>query len=200
MLILGLDQSVRRSGWALYESPGDERKIRTGSFGAPATMHDSEELCDFFGLALWRLVGRVRPGFICWERASRRITNYAKKSASSLYHEHENPHGGWTVNADQLLLPEIQGQIRQIAIDYGIPYESVPTGTWRADLFGTGGGSLSRKEAKAKAKQYCRWLGIPFDGEDEAEAACIARWAATCSQKLKFKRWVKDVEQEAVRA
>lgn len=92
----------------------------------------------------------------------------------------------WTGNANQLLLPEIQGIIRGEAITYRIPDESVPPGTWRAAIYGKGGGKLSRTDAKAQAKQYCKAIRIAAGNEDEAEAACIARWAATCSQKVRL--------------
>lgn len=32
MLILGLDQSITRTGFAFYEYPGEERHMRCGSF------------------------------------------------------------------------------------------------------------------------------------------------------------------------
>jgi hypothetical protein len=186
MLILGLDQSITQTGWALYCYPGDERHMKCGSFSC-ADGDGAEAKCDLFGYHLKRVIGPKdsRPDFICWEKAKRQISAYPKKPNADLLGL-----GGdaiMTVNADQLLLPEIQGMIRASAILYRIPFESVSPATWRAALYGRGGGKLARLDAKARAKEYCHTLGIRFDNENEAEAACIARWAATCSQQFRLR-------------
>lgn len=200
MLVLGLDQSIRACGWCLYETPGDERKMVCGTFHS-WDRPTADEQCDLFATNLRLLIGRQqkkRPiDFIVWEQASRRISAYAKKQSDHLFDEHEQPNGAWTVNADQLLLPEIQGIIRAAALFCRIPYESVPVSTWRAAIYGGGQGNLAKAAAKAKAKEYCRRLGIHANNEHEAEAACIARWAATCSQRFKMLRWRREVEAAA---
>jgi hypothetical protein len=180
MIILGLDQSITRTGWALYRFPGDERHMRCGSFSC-SDEADADAKCERFAREIKRLVGpqETRPDFICWEKAKRQISAYPKKPNADLLGL-----GGqdvWTVNADQLLLPEIQGIIRAATVFYRVPHESVSPATWRAAIYGKGGGKLSRVDAKARAKEYCQALGIKFSGDDQAEAACIARWAATCS-------------------
>lgn len=185
MRILGFDQSVTQTGWCLYEAPGDERRMLCGSFSCKDEA-DAEAQCDLFGHNLKRLIGRYRPEFIAWERASRRISSYVKKGGPDFFAASAAPR--MTVNADQLLLPEIQGMIRAAAILYRLPFESVPVSTWRADIFGVGGGSMTKKVAKARAKEYCRQLGIEAGNENEAEAACVARWAATCSQRFRLLR------------
>ncbi|MDX0569806.1 hypothetical protein GHK50_19185 [Sinorhizobium medicae] len=187
MLILGLDQSITRTGFALYEYPGNERDMRCGSFSCKDGA-DPEEKCELFARQFKRLVGpkERRPDFIVWERARRRISAYPKKPNPNLLGLGGDDPALWTVNADQLLLPEIQGIIRGEAISYRIPHESVPPATWRAAIYGKGGGKLSRADAKAQARAYCRALRIAAGNEDEAEAACIARWAATCSQKIRL--------------
>jgi hypothetical protein len=184
MLILGLDQSITRTGFAFYSCPGDERHMRCGSFSCKDEA-DPEAKCERFAREIKRLIGPKgrRPDFICWERAKRQITSYPKKPKADLL---GIPGAVLTVNADQLLLPEIQGIIRAACVFYRIPHESVPPGTWRASIFGKGGGRLSRPDAKAKAKQYCKTLRIRVGNDDEAEAACIARWAATCSQRFRL--------------
>lgn len=187
MLILGLDQSITQTGWALYSYPGDERHMRCGSFSCKDG-EDAEEKCELFARHIKQLIGTKderRPDFVCWERAKRNISAYPKKEKIDLFGP-GNAATIMTVNADQLLLPEIQGIIRGGCVYYRIPHESVDPTTWRAALYGKGGGRLSRPDAKAKAKQYCRTLGINFQNENEAEAACIARWAATCSQELRL--------------
>jgi hypothetical protein len=188
MLILGLDQSITQTGWALYEFPGNERRIECGSFSCKDG--DAEAQCDLFGQTLKRLIGPRRHdlAFICWERAKRQISAYRKKPTAGFFEPVVDAAPVWTVNADQLLLPEIQGMIRASAILYRIPYESVSPSTWRAALYGTGGGKLTTDAAKVRAKEYCRQLGIRFSNHNEAEAACIARWAATCSMQFRMIR------------
>lgn len=191
-LILGFDQSITQTGWCLYQWPGNEKLMVCGSFSAKMG-HDAEEQCDIFGRQLKRLVGprRKELSLIVWERARRRITAYEKKEDPNDLLTDARTGQNWkrpkfTVNASQLLLPEIQGMIRAMAIAYRIPYESVPTDTWRADIFGPGGGSMDRGTGKAAAKTYCRMLGIKANNENEAEAACITRWGATCSQVFRL--------------
>ena len=185
-VILGLDQSITQTGWALYSYPGDERRMKCGSFSC-ATADDAEGKCDLFAYHIKRLIGPkdTRPDFIVWERAKRQISSYPKKTKIDLFGA-DNAATFMTVNADQLLLPEIQGIIRGGAIFYSVKYESVSPATWRAALYGKGGGKLLRADAKARAKDYCAKLGINASNENEAEAACIARWAATCSLQFRL--------------
>jgi hypothetical protein len=187
VLILGLDQSITETGWALYEFPGSEADMVCGQFSSVVVGRDPHAQCIVFGRNLKALIGQQKRAdrpiqFICWERASRRITPYGKK-VDALPGEDRAPQ--WTVNAKQLLLVQIQGQIMQAAIDYSAGFEAVDVKTWRAKIFGTGGGNLTREQAKTRALEYCRWLGISVDGDNEAEAACVARWAATCSQEFR---------------
>jgi len=178
-LVLGIDQSITQTGLALYRVPGDERMIECDSFASRGASNDDK--CHSFGARIKERLGplakRKELAFVCWEQARGDLSAYA-------------------ASAQQLLLPEIQGQIRQFCIDYRIPYEAVPTSTWRGALW-PGYGHISRPEAKAKAKEYCRLLGIKASNENEAEAACIARWAATCSQRFKMLRFRLEAEAEA---
>ncbi|MCA1404650.1 hypothetical protein I6F26_10390 [Ensifer sp. IC3342] len=183
MLILGIDPSVTQCGLALYRFPGQERDIECSSF----TSHGdtAEEKCTAFGLRLHDVVLARRPDFICLEAAMRLIAGYQKRVKVDLGGKN---HGYWTPNADQMVLPEIQGHVRQLAIDRGIGFETVPVNTWRAALYGRGGGTLGKDEAKRRAREYCRWLGITFRNHNEAEAACVAIWASRCSQILRLMR------------
>jgi hypothetical protein len=187
VLILGLDQSITETGWALYRFPGSEKDMVCGQFSSVVVGRDPHAQCVVFGRNLKALIGKQKRAkqpidFIAWERASRRITPY-EKDVESLPGEARAPQ--WTVNAKQLMLVQIQGQIMQAAIDYSAGFEAVDVKTWRAKIFGVGGGNLTRVQAKARALEYCRWLGISVDGDNEAEAACVARWAATCSQEFR---------------
>ncbi|WP_042776342.1 hypothetical protein [Sinorhizobium fredii] len=183
MLILGIDPSVTQCGLALYRFPGQERDIECFSFSANGDT--AEEKCADFGLRLHDFCLGRRPDFICLEAAMRLIAGYQKRTKIDLGGKRL---GYWTPNADQLVLPEIQGHVRQLAIDRGMGFETVAVKTWRADLYGRGGGSLGKDEAKRRAREYCRWLGIAAKNHNEAEAACVAIWASRCSQTLRLMR------------
>lgn len=197
MLILGLDQSITETGWALYEFPGSEKDMVCGQFSSVVKGRDPHAQCIVFGRNLKALIGAQKRAkrpihFIGWERASRRITPYSK-NVDSLPGEARQPQ--WTVNAKQLLLVQIQGQIMQAAIDYSCGFEAVDVKTWRSKILGVGAGNLTREQAKARAIEHCRWLGIKVHGDNEAESACVARWTATCSQE--FKRLRDKLQKEA---
>ncbi|MDX0765215.1 hypothetical protein GOD36_23625 [Sinorhizobium medicae] len=183
MLILGVDPSVTQCGLALYRFPGNEREIECSSFSAKG--ETTEEKCADFGLRLHDICLAHLPDFICLEAAMRLIAGYQKRVKTDLGGK---THGYWTPNAHQMVLPEIQGHVRQLAIDRGIGFETVAVKTWRAALYGRGGGSLGKDDAKRRARDYCRWLGITAKNHNEAEAACVAIWASRCSQNLKLMR------------
>jgi hypothetical protein len=183
MLILGVDPSVTQCGLALYRFPGNERDIECLSFTAKGD--STEEKCTSFGERLLEIVATRRPDFICLEAAMRLIAGYQKRQKVDLA---GHTVGYWTPNADQMVLPEIQGHVRQLAICRHIGFETVAVKTWRADLYGRGGGSLGKDEAKRRARDYCRWLGITAKNHNEAEAACLAIWASRCSQTFRLMR------------
>lgn len=180
MMILGVDPSVTQCGVAFYRYPGDERSILCNSFSSDGAT--AEEQGDEFGRKFSEILVVNRPDFICHEAAIRWIAGYAKKGKPDLA---GSSGGFWTPNSDQMILPEIQGHLRQAAIDEHIPHEAVAVKTWRAAIYGQGGGNLSSDKAKQAARDYCKRLGINAKNHNEAEAACIAIWAARCSSRFK---------------
>ena len=130
---------------------------------------ETEKLFDFH-----------KPTFVVWESATEVIRSYVKQGKEDLAGQKPI---GLTVNADQLILRDIQGHIRHAARSRGIPYEAVNPKTWRAAILKNG--NLSRDDAKRKAVEYCKMLRIPVKNADQAEAICIGLWAATC-QKFKY--------------
>jgi len=190
--ILAFDQSITRTGWAVYDVPSKESTIVCGSFSCSEPADDGEK-CDMFATEARKLRTQWKPDFIAWEMASRRISSFAKTPDFA-----DEKFTRMTVNAKVLMLPELQGIIRGIAVAYLLPHEAVPAGVWRASVFGRGGGNLPKAEAKARAVETCRLLGIKVANHDEAEAGCVALWAGSASQRFKSLRWRKEIENEAV--
>jgi hypothetical protein len=183
MLILSFDQSLTQTGWAAYRiegRAGDPSTMVCGSFASTDAATPTAK-CRLFGKEVKRLIGRWRPAFIAWEAPKRTVAIYDKKDDPDLLADAPRE-GRWTVNPKQFLLHRLVGQLEQAAIDYSIPFAEVDARTWRAAVFGIGGGALSRAVAKSTAKITCRRLGIRFANENEAEAALIGVWASTCSE------------------
>lgn len=182
MIVLALDPSVTQCGVAIIEhARGRPDVVTCRSFSSPGASAD--EKCEAFGLQLRNLIDEVGPDFLVYESAMRYIAGYKKRGKPDLGGELA---GVWTPNSDQMLLPEIQGHIRQACIQYGIPHEGVPPKTWRAALYGSGKGNMSTAEAKNAARDYCKAFKIEFRNHNEAEAACIGIWATRCSQPLRL--------------
>lgn len=182
MLILAFDQSIARTGWAVYEPPTVSTML-IGSFTSrPETGMSTEEKTAIFCDEIEKLFKQYRPSFVAWEAATEIIRSYPKKGKEDLIGE-QKVQGVTTVTADQLILRDIQGHIRHAARARRLPYEAVNPRTWRAVILKNG--NLGRDEAKKAAVNMCRMLRIPAKNEDQAEAACIAMWGAS-SQTFKM--------------
>jgi hypothetical protein len=197
MLILAFDQSIKRTGWCVLET--NERgkvmrdTIKFASFtAAPVKDMSTEAKCDLFADELIAVLDREHPHFVAWEAARDDVVSYPKKvqvkgnatkSRSGDMFASSQPTTKMlpaTINADQLILRDIQGQVRQACKDRGLQKVKVPPKTWRANLFGQGYGNMETEKAKAHAKDYCHRAGIKVANGDEAEAVCIAIWASSC--------------------
>jgi hypothetical protein len=179
--ILGLDPSATQTGVAFYDTAEPERLIKLRSFSAIGKT--AELQCMDFGVKFSAIMDELTPDFVIHETAMRYIAGYKKRGAPDLGGDKA---GFWTPNSDQMILPEIQGHIRQACIDRGTPCEGVAVKTWRAELYGRGGGNLARDAAKQAAKNYCHRVGLMPRNDNEAEAGCIAIWAHRCCTALKF--------------
>lgn len=188
LTILAFDQSKSHTGYAIYIAPGEPSLIVAGSFSCIESGHDPATV---FARAVKELGRLYKPDFFAWERAKPSISNYYTKATNDLGGERP---GGWTVNAGQLILPELQGIIRGMAIAYGKPFAHALPATWRAAVFGKGGGALTTKAAKAEAKRHCVRCHIKADNEHEAEAACVALWAASTPE---FRQAMDDARARA---
>lgn len=186
MLILSFDQSIARTGWCLYEPPAHS-SMMIGSFTSrPSKGMSTEEKTAIFCDEIEKLFRAHKPQFVIWEAASEVIRSYPKlKSKRDLLAavKTEQSQQPLVVNADQLILRDIQGHIRHAARARRIPYEAVQPKTWRAAILKNG--NLSREDAKAKAREFCQMLRIPVKNEDQAEAVCIALFGGS-SQTFKM--------------
>lgn len=182
MIILALDPSVTQCGVAVIDHGRGRPDVVTCSSFTSAG-NSADEKCEAFGTTLRNIIDEVGPDFLVYESAMRFIAGYKKAAKPDLA---GGSGGFWTPNSDQMLLPEIQGHIRQAAIQYSIPHEGVPVRTWRAALFGSGAGAWPKDKAKQAARDYCKAVHIDFSNHNEAEAACIGIWATRCSQPLRL--------------
>lgn len=180
MIILSFDQSISRTGWCVHEPP-TLSNIIFGSFtSAPEKKMSTEAKTGIFCDEIEKLFETHKPDFVVWEAATEIIRSYVKQGREDLAGQAPV---GLTVNADQLILRDIQGHIRHAARSRHIPYEAVNPKTWRAAILKNG--NLSRDDAKRKAVEYCKSLRIHVKNADQAEAVCVALWGATC-QSFKY--------------
>lgn len=200
MRLLTLDQSITQTGWAKWDIPAErspkETEIECGSFKCDEPADDYDK-CELFATELRKLRTRFKPDFITWEMSSRKISAYPKRGDFVDEEMAARGQGRMVVNAKALLLPELQGIIRGVATAYLIPHEAVPVSSWRAKVFGKGGGAMTTDEAKRAAKRMCLFLKIAFSNHNEAEAAMLCLWTERCSQRFKMARWRQGLEAEA---
>jgi Holliday junction resolvasome RuvABC endonuclease subunit len=165
MRILGLDQSLSKTGWCLLTGTRAVPLFECGHFGSEHALA--------FAVKLIELLDITHPAFVCWERFNPRVMVYGKKALFG---------GVTTPNADQLVLPQIAGMVEMACIMRALPYESVAVNTWRARVLGKGSGNLPKVEAKRRAVAACKAMGIKVSNADQAEAALIALYAMSCDR------------------
>jgi Holliday junction resolvasome RuvABC endonuclease subunit len=162
MKVLGLDPSLTATGWALI---GDKQKLFSSGTIRSDTVGE-------FATSFASLVAVTDPQVIVYEQARRDIAVFGKKGLMP------GMTGFVTPNANQLVLLEVQGVILGVAASRSIRALPVSVATWRACMYGKGGGRLGRDEAKAKAKETCRQMKLPFKSVDEAEAIMVGLYGA----------------------
>lgn len=174
-VILAFDQSIARTGWALYEPPRHAAML-VGSFTSrPDKGMTTEEKAAIFCDEIEKLFKAHKPQFVIWEAATEVIRSFVKQGKTDL--AGTTVAAPMTVNADQLILRDIQGHIRHASRARRIPYEAVQPKTWRAAILKNG--NLDRESAKKKAREFCQMIRVPVKNEDQAEAVCIALYGAT---------------------
>ena len=161
MRLLALDQSARRTGWAVIETTGPARPPRVVARGWFGALGDDQRA------RIHRFVEAVRGLVIDYQPIEAMV--WEKPNAFV---------GERGVNARTLLLTRLDEALHQLAADKGLATQTVAASTWRSKVLGKGAGRLSRDEAKRQAVAYCEWIGLPCGNDDEAEAICIGMWAA----------------------
>jgi hypothetical protein len=175
MIILAFDQSIARTGWCVYEPP-HLSSIKFGSFTSrPETNMSTEDKAGIFCDEIEVLFKTHKPQFVVWESAAEVIRSYAKQGKTDLVGEQKVQ--GVTVNADQLILRDIQGHIRHAARARRIAYEPAQPRTWRAAILKNG--NLNRDAAKKAARDLCHQMRVPVKNDDQAEAVLLALYGAT---------------------
>lgn len=181
MIVLSLDPSLTRTGYAVFSAPPPRlNDLLTGSFGSADP--------DNFVSRVLALIDKHGIEFLFSEQARAVILQYGRKQLIDT--------GGFAApNGNQLKLTEIQGGMRGLCAARGIPLAFVAPQTWRAKVLGNG--HLSRAEAKAAAKTYCARLGVPAANHDVAEAVCIGLWGCTCNADFRLKAHEQSIRREA---
>ncbi len=150
-MILALDQSTGCCGWALI----DGNKVKTsGYFKVAGKADDTRGRVDLFKELVRDLVDHYGPLTLAWERPA----TFRSMRANVMGARLDEALNGL---ADELQLNKV----------------SVSSSTWRAQVLGKGSGRLSSKDAKLKALEFCRWIGLTIRNADQAEACCIGLWA-----------------------
>jgi len=177
MKILGLDQSLTRTGWCLLTGTRRAPEFKVGS---ESGFDDASEFCHW----LAGFLNAHRPEFVVWERPTPRIMIYNKKSLFG---------GAVTPNAAQLVLPQLAGMIEMACYDRDIAAIDVASNSWRARVIGKGSGNLPAAKTKQAAKAHCDLLNIAVKNADQAEAALIALYGMSCDQ---FRMLERDQQLE----
>jgi hypothetical protein len=170
-VILALDQSLTRTGWALMAGERfDPAATVTGSF-------HSDDVEDFMDKVVYLLEDND-PDVVIWEAPLMVIFTYGKKQLVG-------PEMA-TPNADQLKLHHLHGAL--LALTRGRQRLFVPPRTWRKAILGDG--RLDRVRAKAAAKLHCQRIHLPQPNHDCAEAVCLGLYAQA-SPEVKYRQQLK---------
>ncbi len=181
MIILGLDPS-QSTGWAMYDTAASLSAIRAGTLKAVGD--DYEHKSAALGFALMKLIKADRPDFIAIE-ASIKMHPGAKHKIKFMGEETQEVGGGSGMNA-VISSNQMVGSVCGIIGAYGIPFETITSGTWRKAFLGFGKRpGWQRKDWKRAVRERCGQLKITVTNDDMADAVGIAFAGAGC-QTLKM--------------
>lgn len=157
MMVLALDQSVRRTGFAVLEAaPNGWRGgtvVHSGWFGSRAG--SQRAAVDTFKREVTGLILDYHPEVLAWERPA--VFRSMRSSA---------------------VLARLDEALVALADRHELTAMSAAAATWRSKVLGKGSARLASRDAKARAVAYCGWLGLKVLNPDQAEAVCIGLWAA----------------------
>jgi hypothetical protein len=196
MRILGLDIATC-TGFAWYEPGSPLSTIKTGLIKAVGDSvedkYASIALCLKNDVLREKYIdddGREKkrlclPDFVAIEQPMRNIVSF-KKTKQTL----AGPVEEQTINPNALQLSGLVGAVIGIVAAYGIPFETIPSSTWRKHFLGMGRSpGFDRAAWKRAAVERCRVFRIDVRNADAAEAVGIAMAGENC-QRFKQLRMV----------
>jgi len=178
-IVLGLDIATV-SGYAWYDDKASISAIRTGLIKAVGD--NAEEKAASLAVqlvAMFKADGR--PDFVAIEQPMRNVVSF-KKTKQTL----AGPVEEQTINPNALQLEGLVCAAVAIIAAYRIPWETIPSSTWRKAFLNVGRmAGRDRAGWKRAAVEQCRALKIEVKNADAAEAVGIA-FAGAGSQALKM--------------
>jgi Holliday junction resolvasome RuvABC endonuclease subunit len=178
MLILGLDIATT-TGFAWYEPGSSLSAIKTGLIKAEG--ENAEEKAASLAQQLVAMFKPGRPDFVAIEQPMRNVVSFKKKRQDFGGEVEEQ-----TINPNALQLSSLAGAAVGIIAAYRIPWETIPSATWRSCFLGFGRRpGFDRQAWKKAAVDRCRSLRIEVRNADAAEAVGIA-FAAPNTQRFKM--------------
>lgn len=167
MLILGLDIATT-TGFAWYEPGSSLSTIKTGLIKAKGD--DAEQLAASLACQIVAIFKETKPDFVAIEQPMRNVKMFRKKRQDFAGEVEEQ-----TINPNALKLSSLTGAAVGIISAYRIPWECIPSQSWRKHFFGMGRNpSFDRAAWKRAAVERCRAFRIDVRNADAAEAVGIA--------------------------
>ncbi|HWK65374.1 MAG TPA: hypothetical protein VNS34_10560 [Rhizobiaceae bacterium] len=187
MIILGLDIATT-TGFAWYDANVQSlSSIKTGLMKAEG--ESPEEKAASLADQLRIMLKDQRPDFVSIEEPLRNVKTFTK-TIQTLH----GPRKIQTINPNQMLLPGLIGGAVGIISAYRIPWQTIPSSTWRRFFFGPGFKppiKIKEKEGedpveeklwKRAAIDRCHVLRITVKNADAAEAVGIAMAGKACQR------------------
>lgn len=175
MLILGLDIATT-TGFAWYEPGSRLSSIKTGLI--KATGDNAEEKAASLAQQLVTMFKADRPDFVAIEQPMRNVVSF-KKTKQTL----TGPVDEQTINPNALQLEGLVCAAVAIIAAYRIPWETIPSATWRKHFLGMGRSpGFDRAAWKRAAVDRCRAFKIDVKNADAAEAVGIAMAGEACQR------------------
>jgi Holliday junction resolvasome RuvABC endonuclease subunit len=175
MIILGLDIATV-TGFAWYE-PGPQTSLSAIKTGIIKAVGDNaEEKAASLAQQLVAMFKAGRPDFVAIEQPMRNVVSF-KKTRQTL----AGPVDEQTINPNALQLEGLVCAAVAIVAAYRIPWETVPSSTWRKHFLGMGRSpGFDRATWKRAAVDRCRVFKIDVRNADAAEAVGIAMAGEAC--------------------
>lgn len=175
MRILGLDIATV-TGYAWYEPGQSLSTIKTGLI--KATGENAEEKAASIAQQMVLLIKGDRPDFVAIEQPMRNVVTFKKKRQDFAGEVEEQ-----TINPNALQLSSLSGAVVAIIAAYKIPWQTIPSATWRKHFLGMGRSpGFDRAAWKRAAVERCRTFKIEVKNADAAEAVGIAMAGEVCQR------------------